>query len=141
LVEDEDFRGTRGGDFDNILVRFTPDVLGVPIDIKPGSLPNSINPRSQGSIPVMVVTTPSFDAATVDATSVRFGATGSEASPEQSALEDEDGDGDLDLVLHFRTQQTGIVCGTTSASLTGQTLGGQPIEGTDSVRTVGCKQP
>jgi len=45
----------------------------------------------------------------------------------------------MDLILHFNTQSTGIVCGNTSASLTGETLGGQMIEGTDSIRTVGCK--
>lgn len=49
------------------------------------------------------------------------------------------GDGDLDLLLHFRTQETGVQCGDMSLSLTGETLSGQLIEGSDSVRTVGCK--
>jgi hypothetical protein len=116
-------------------------VCGIPvaIDIKPGSFPNSINPRSRGVIPVAILTTPSFDATTVDPTTVRFGRTGSEATPVQSALEDVDGDGDTDLILHFNTQDTGIVCGDTAASLTGETLSGQAIVGTDSIKTVGCK--
>jgi len=33
----------------------------------------------------------------------------------------------------------GIQCGDTSASLTGQSFGGQAIGGSDSVNTVGCR--
>ncbi len=113
--------------------------LVVGIDIKPGSFPNSINPRSQGVIPVAILTTDTFDATTVDPTTVRFGVTGTEAAPVQSALEDVDGDGDTDMILHFNTQDTGIICGTTSAFLTGETLDGQMIEGSDSIKTAGCK--
>ena len=50
-----------------------------------------------------------------------------------------DGDSDLDMILQFSTQAAGILCGATSASLTGETLGGQPIEGSDSIRPVGCQ--
>jgi YVTN family beta-propeller protein len=114
-------------------------VATVAIDIKPGSFPNSINPKSKGVIPVAILTTASFDATTVDLNSVRFGRTGAEAAPVQSGLEDVDGDGDTDMILHFNTQETGIQCGDTSASLTGETFGGEQIEGTDSIQTVGCK--
>jgi hypothetical protein len=113
--------------------------MEVPIDIKPAGFPNSINPRSKGVIPVAVLTTDTVDASAVDPTTVFFGATGSEAAPAHSALEDVDGDGNTDMILHFRTQDTGIVCGSTSASLTGNTFSGQAIEGSDSIRTVGCK--
>lgn len=37
------------------------------------------------------------------------------------------------------TQVTGIVCGDTSASPTGQTFSGQEIVGTDSIKTVGSR--
>jgi len=116
-----------------------PCVATVLIDIKPGSFPNSINPRSRGRIPVGILTTGTFDATTVDPNTVRFGATGTEAAPVHFALEDVNGDGDTDLILQFNTQATGIVCGETSASLTGQTFGGQAVEGSDSIRTVPCK--
>jgi hypothetical protein len=109
------------------------------IDIKPGNFPNSINPKSKGKIPVAILTTDSFDATTVDSTTVLFGTTGTEAAPVQSALEDVDGDGDTDMILHFNTQDTGIACGDASASLTGETFGEQMIEGSDSINTVGCK--
>ena len=90
-------------------------------------------------IPVAILTTDTFDAATVDETTVLFGATGTEAAPVHSVLEDDDGDGDTDMILHFEIQGTGIACGDTSASLTGETFGGQAIEGSDSIRTVKCK--
>lgn len=112
--------------------------IAVDIDIKPDGFPNSINPDSNGVIPVAILTTPTFNAATVNAGTVRFGANGTEAAPVQTALQDVEGDGDADRILHFRTQSTGITCGATSASLTGQTFSGQAIKGTDSVRTVGC---
>ncbi len=112
-------------------------VTTVAIDIKPGSFPNSINPRDKGVIPVAILSTDTFDASTEDPTTVRFGPNG--AAPVHYALEDVDGDTDLDLILHFKTQETGIRCGDTSATLTGETTGGQVIEGSDTVNTVGCK--
>jgi concanavalin A-like lectin/glucanase superfamily protein len=115
------------------------EVTNVAIDITPGSFPNSINPKSKGTVPVAILTTNAFDATTVDPTTVRFGRTGTEAAPVQFALEDVDGDGDTDMILHFNTQDTGIVCGDTSASLTGETFGGQAIAGSDSIKTAGCK--
>ena len=113
--------------------------ISVSLDIKPGSSENSVNPNSRGRIPVTILTTETFDASTVDPTSVRFGSTGTEAAPVHWALEDVDGDGDLDLILHFNTQETGILCGDTSASLTGETFSGQAIGGSDAITTVGCQ--
>lgn len=116
-----------------------PDPFEVHIDITPGSNPNSINPRSRGVIPVAILTTEDFDATTVNPSIVLFGKTGTEASPFHYAFEDVDGDGDIDIILHFRTQETGLVCGDTEAILTGETSNGQPIEGSKSIKTVGCK--
>ena len=90
-------------------------------------------------IPVAILTTTTFDATTVDPLSVKFGPNGAMEAHGRGHLEDADGDGDLDLVLHFPTQDTGIVCGAISASITGETFGGQAISGSDSIQTVGCK--
>lgn len=117
---------------------FSP-VVTVSIDIKPGIFPNTISPRSRGKLPVAILTTDFFDATTVDPTTVRFGQTGIEAAPVHTAFEDVNGDGNLDFVLHFNTQATGILCGDTSAFLTGNTHGGQAIKGSDSTQTMGCK--
>jgi len=108
------------------------------VDIKPAGFPNMINPRSRGKIPVAILTTELFDATAVDPTTVLFGATGMEVAPVQSATEDVDGDGDLDMVLHFVTQDTGITCGNTFALLTAVTFGGEKVKGFDSIETVGC---
>jgi hypothetical protein len=133
------FQPTYGGGGDAFVAKIASGALPVSIDIKPGGSPNSINPRSNGNIPVAVVTTKSFDASSVDPSTVRFGRTGKEAALLHSSLEDVDRDVDLDLVLHFATQQTGILCGDSSARLTGKTFDGQPIEGSDSIRTVDCR--
>lgn len=109
------------------------------IDIKPDDFPNIINPRNNGVIPVAILTTAEFNAASVDPATLRFGATGTEAPAAHSALEDVDGDGDTDMILQFRTQETRIVCGATIAFLTGRTFGGQVIQGSDSVVTRGCR--
>ena len=79
-----------------------------------------------------------FDATTVDPTTVRFGPTGTETGPVHYAWEDVDGDGDTDLILHFNTQNTGIECGDSSATLTGRTFDEQAIKGNDSIKTSGC---
>jgi hypothetical protein len=125
------------------LTRFVFDYVArepfeVEIDIKPGEFPNSINPKSKGVIPVAIQTTESFDATTVDPLSIKFGPNGAPEVHLKGHVEDADGDGDDDLVLHFDTQATGIQCGDTSASLTGETFDGNLIQGSDSIKTVGC---
>ena len=114
-------------------------ILDVPIDIKPGSDPNSINLNSKGVIPIAILTTEDFDATTVDPLSVEFGADGAVEACGKGHIEDVDEDGDLDLMLHFKTQETGIACGDIEADLTGETFDGQTIEGFDSINTVGCE--
>ena len=85
-----------------------------------------------------VLTTAAFDAATVDPSTVRFGPNAATPVNRQGQFDDVDRDGDADLVLHFRTRDTGVVCGTTSIVLSGRTYSGEPIQGFDSVRPVPC---
>jgi len=112
--------------------------LAVDIDVKPGSYPNSINPKSKGKIPVAIFTTDTFIASQVDWATVLFGPAEATESHGRAHVEDVDGDGDIDLLLHFNTQETGIACDDTEATLTGETFGGEPIFGTDSIVTVNC---
>jgi hypothetical protein len=113
-------------------------IIPVVVDIKPGSDPNSINPKSKGVIPVAVLTTDDFDATSVDPLSVEFGPNGAKETHGKGHIEDVDGDGDMDMVLHFKTQDSGIQCGQTAVTLTGETIGGIAITGTDAIQTVGC---
>jgi hypothetical protein len=111
----------------------------VQIDIRPGTFPNTINIGGNSKLPVAILSSEQFDAATVDASTVRFGRTGTEATPLRHTLSYVNDDLRLDLLLHFETQATGIVCGTTSASLTGHTTTGAAIAGSDAVVVTGCQ--
>jgi len=115
----------------------------VSIDIKPGSDPNSINCKNPKEvISVAILTTPIFDAATVDADTVRFSPNNAQEihkdknNKAKRHIEDVDKDGDSDLVFHFKFADTGIQCGDTSATLTGKTIDGADIIGSDSIRTI-----
>lgn len=74
------------------------------IDVKPGSATNPVNLQENGVIPVAILTTPDFDASQLNASTVVFAG----AFAVQSALEDVDHDGDLDMILHFRVQDTNL---------------------------------
>jgi hypothetical protein len=70
---------------------------------------------------------------------VRFGNSGA-APTDGRHVKDINNDGLADLVFQFPTPATGILCGYTSETLTGKTVGGTPSQGTDSVITVSCKK-
>ena len=121
-------------------------VVPVRINIKPRSFPNSINLGSEGEIPLAVLTTQAgeyglplaFDATTIDPLSVRFGPadvvfdeTGGAFEAHNRGhiersweLDEKTRDADLDMVLHFRTQETGIGPNDTEACVKGDWIDG-----------------
>jgi len=136
-------------------------VVPVLLNIKPGSFPNSINLGSIGVIPVAILTTTageggtpvSFDATKIDPLSVRFGrradvwaetdgafeAHGRGHLERSYELDEQTRDGDLDLVLHFRTQETGLLPADTEACVKGtytDLTGTHAFFGCDSIRIV-----
>ena len=108
--------------------------ITISIDIKPGSDPNSINLKSKGVITVAILNDGFFDPTLIDVSTVEFGPLG--AKPVHWAYEDVDSDGDLDLILHFKTQEVGLEEGDTSASLIADLTDGRQIIGEDSVNIV-----
>ena len=120
-------------------------VVSIEIDIKPGSDPNSVNPESEGNVPVAILSSGEFDApSVVDRTSLTFGRTGNEESlmlrsideVPNCAPEDVDQDGDLDLICHFETDLTGLRPGDSEGFLKAMTLDGTALEGSDSISVV-----
>jgi hypothetical protein len=109
-----------------------PQAVTVEIDIKPGSYPNSINLGSKGVVPVAVLSTDDFDATAIDAKTVVFAG----AHAIGGNLEDINGDGRLDMVFHFNTQDLMLDSSNVSTAFAGSTDGGMSINGEDSVNIV-----
>jgi hypothetical protein len=116
-----------------------PCAITVQIDIKPGSSPNTINLGSGGVVPVAILSSATFDATTVNPTTVtlanaavRLKGNGTPITEQR----DVNGDGRVDLVVQINMEALQLTAGDTQATLQGQTVSGQPIQGTDSVRVV-----
>jgi hypothetical protein len=134
--------------YGNIPINLVTLESGMVIDIKPGNDQNNINLKSNGVVPVAVLTTDEFDAATIDPATAQFAG----AAPDHWNLEDVDGDGDDDVMFHFRTQELDLDEDSTEATLTAQLLSqmtilsaaqagsGAVVSGTDIVQIVTAKK-
>ncbi len=132
---------TDGGGWDACVVKFETSIE-IDIDIKPGSDPNTINLCSNGTVPIAILGSDTFDVYNVNTENLRF----SEASVKVVGMKDphslcsyEDVNDDLffDLVCHFLTADIAGIDGQTStATVNGELLDGTSIEGTDSVNIV-----
>ncbi len=113
-------------------------VSDITIDIKPSKKPvdNVINFKKNRNLKVAILGDAVFDALQVDPETVAFGP--SEASPVRFKGKDYNKDGFYDLILTFKLNQTGIACGDTEATLTGETYSGEAIEGSDNFTVEPC---
>ncbi len=135
--------GTLGAGFSGFaLARYeSGGALAVSIDVKPGGSVNPIKLSSRGVVPVAILTTDSFDATTVSPGTVCFGDDDNPSERDcteahgKGHIEDVNGDGRPDLVLHYEVSQTGIDLGDRTACLTGRTTANASIEGCDSIET------
>jgi hypothetical protein len=105
----------------------------VSIVIKEGSV-NCQNPKEV--IPVAILTTPGFDPAQLDISTVRFGWNNAPEMHGTAHVQDVDGDGDNDLLFHFLYSQTGIMCDEEQAMLFGRLYSGEPIRGIDAIHFI-----
>ncbi len=128
------------------------DVPQVAIDIKPGSVPNSINQGSGGVIPVAILGSATFDATTVDGSTCTLGGAIVKIAGKSDKLlcsvEDVSGpppgpggatdpsgvpDGFLDQVCKFVTVDLGAAMGDTTATIA---CTSPVFQATDSIRLV-----
>jgi hypothetical protein len=105
---------------------------GLRVEVRQGA----IDPASRGVIPVAVYSSAEFDATELDLATLRFGP--GEASPmdERLRIDDLDGDGLADLLLHFPTSEVGLRCGDTEATLSGEMVGGGAVQAVVEVRVL-----
>jgi hypothetical protein len=110
-------------------------------DDEPQEQPPTINLKSHGKIPVVILSNAFFNASgSLDRNSLTFGRTGNEQSLAFCKTGEEDLNGtDVDgeslpaLVCHFNIQQTGFLVGDTVGVLKGKTLNGIPFTGSGPV--------
>jgi len=145
------------------IVGVVPNEVALTIDISPGSDINPINLKKKGVLPVAILGRSSVDAIEgenldngedfdkgigfdlidmIDYSTLKFhGASPKHdlTDPETFAdhREDVNGDGFMDLVIHFNTQEiTGLNKSSIEGCLEGKTKSGQSLKGCDTIR---CK--
>jgi hypothetical protein len=113
--------------------------ITVGIDIKPGSFPNSINLGSNGVVPVAILSSATFDATTVNPTTITLAGASvklrGNGTP-MASYQDVNNDGRLDLVVQVSIEALQLSDVDTQATLTGQTFDGKSVTGNDYVRIV-----
>jgi hypothetical protein len=130
--------GTWNGQPFSIALRGTGvvPVLQVEIDIKPGEGPNCLNPESLGRTPIAVLGSEVFDASLIDRETVSIAG----VPALTHALEDVNGDGWIDLVVHFSTRDlngAGLLTDGAELTLGGMLLDGTLFEGSDVIHLAG----
>ena len=115
-------------------------IPGVKIDIRPDSEVNTINLGSNGVVPVAILSSETFDATTIDPTTVdlagaRVKVTGKKRRPLAHA-EDVNGDGLIDLFCQISTSELNIGTGDLLVVLEAQTFSGASIRAVDMIRLV-----
>lgn len=109
-----------------------PEVMQAGIIVNPGTGDPALVMPYVGFVMVIVPSTETLDASMIG--SVRFGTTGTEAPPLVKALWDINHDGRKDLVMLFRTSDTGITRKTNRVVLTGK-FAMTDIRGEAAIRT------
>jgi hypothetical protein len=119
------------------IIDFGPEYapkIDVSIDIKRGGDSAPINSASRGVIPVAILGSDSFDVANIDVATLACGPDGATPAHRRGGhAEDVNGDGVMDLVSHFWTQDTGITSEEERVCVSGMTLEGAAFEGCGAI--------
>jgi hypothetical protein len=123
-----------------------PPPTAVTIDIKPGNSQNRIKLSSHGVLAVAVLSTQDFDAsqftpemAHLSDSSMAMTESCTGALAQRWSLDDENGDGKLDLVFFFKTQDLNLTLSSTAATLMAHgsyASDAMHIVGTDLVKVI-----
>ena len=128
-------------------IAYNYNLEDVPIDIKPGSFPNSVNLKDQGLLPVAILGNGvGFDVSDVNPETIQIGSAtlatrGSAKAPKLAySYEDVNVDGHLDLIAFFSVPELvsdGVLYDMTAElTLMAELYDGRAMTGTDSVRIV-----
>lgn len=110
-----------------------------PIDIRPGKIPNNVNPNSRGKIEVAILSTKTLDVTrAVKQTTITFGRNGNENSLSSCSKKNKDAnnDGLPDLRCRFWLGKAGFKVGDTIGILRFLGADGTPYEGRDAIAIV-----
>jgi hypothetical protein len=106
----------------------------VDIDIYPNRTPNQVYLSRNYTLYVAILGSANFDVSTVNSSTVKFGRTGTEASPVRAPImRDLNADGFTDAMYGFMTFDCDFQLGDTEGVLTGKTTAGIDLIGRDSV--------
>jgi hypothetical protein len=112
-------------------------VLGIEIDIKPGSDPNCFNIDGHGVIPVAIMGSVDLNVHDIVVGSLSFGGLSVRVRGKKgplSSFDDINSDGFLDLICQFEDDTSNWIIGTElEATLEGELLDGTRIEGSDEI--------
>lgn len=119
------------------VVGLLPDAIRVNVDVKPGEAPNVINRKSKGTIPVAIMSTPTFDVTKANWATLSLSGAGVAQNKKgkwQVSIVDVNGDGLDDVIAHFQTEQLLLGPADTQVVVEGQTADGRRFRGIDSVK-------
>lgn len=114
------------------------------LEVRPGE-PNELNIKSQQIFPVALITDvegPISEPEAIDLSSLRFGSSGdplAQIVEKKTSIRDANGDGTEDLIVWFKTAETGIDCDDSEVEIIGQNLSGEQFSAIDYVIVSGCQ--
>jgi hypothetical protein len=131
------------GDHALYLLGNHPEAFAVPNLHVTINIVSSINSHKRGVVPVVVFGSDALGVADLDVDSVRFGPDGAatahdltDPSTWNEHVQDVNLDGFVDVMTHYRMDESGIQPGDELADLVGLTLDGRPLKGSGLIKTV-----